>query len=73
MAIWYDSEFQFDRSNVSAQAIEGPKNKRDLPCDTCPLMEKCASDITECSAFRNWALNGTFANHEVGRFIRKAK
>ena len=50
----------------------GPENKRECPCDTCPLFEQCAAKGTECSAFRNWGTNGDFKDADVQRLLRAA-
>ena len=50
----------------------GPENKRECPCDTCPLFDACAADGTECSAFRNWGTNGDFKDTDVQRLLRAA-
>ena len=50
----------------------GPENKRECPCDTCPLFEQCAANGTECSAFRNWGTNGDFKDTDVQRLLRAA-
>ena len=50
----------------------GPENKRECPCDTCPLFEQCAANGTECSAFRNWGTNGDFKDADVQRLLRAA-
>ena len=51
----------------------GPENKRECPCDTCPLFEQCAANGTECSAFRNWGTNGDFKDTDVQRLLRKSR
>ena len=38
----------------------GPENKKDCPCDTCPMMMACGDKGTECAAFRNWATKGDY-------------
>ena len=50
----------------------GPENKRECPCDTCPLFDACAAKGTECSAFRNWGTNGDFKDTDVQRLLRAA-
>ena len=50
----------------------GPENKRECPCDTCPLFDACAANGTECSAFRNCGTNGDFKDTDVQRLLRAA-
>ena len=43
------------RSNIIHEDQHyGPENKKDCPCDTCPMFDTCKVDMTECSAMRNW-------------------
>lgn len=48
----------------------GPENKRECPCDTCPMMETCLSAATECSAMRNWCAKGDYADKDLQRLVR---
>ena len=61
------------RSNVAGMDLYyGPENKMALPCDTCDLMEQCATDMTECSAFKSWTTNGEYDSQKVGKLLKKA-
>jgi len=61
------------RSNVAGMDLYyGPENKMELPCDTCDLMEQCAADVTECSAFKSWTTNGEYDSLKVGKLLKKA-
>ena len=61
------------RSNVAGLDLYyGPENKMELPCDTCPMMEQCATDMTECSAFKSWTTNGEYDSLKVGKLLKKA-
>ena len=61
------------RSNVAGMELYyGPENKMELPCDTCDLMEQCAADVTECSAFKSWTTNGEYDSLKVGKLLKKA-
>ena len=51
----------------------GPENVRDIPCDTCEFADKCAVDLLECSAFRNWATGGNYVDSDVNRHTRAIK
>ena len=65
--------FSSKRSNINHEEMHyGPENKRECPCDTCPMYEMCAKDGRECSAFRNWGTNGDFADKDVTRLLRVA-
>ena len=60
------------KSNVAGLDLYyGPENKMELPCDTCDLMEQCATDMTECSAFKSWATNGECDSQKVGKLLKK--
>ena len=50
----------------------GPENKKDCPCDTCPMMQQCMEKATECSAMRNWCSKGDFADKDLMRLVRAA-
>ena len=39
----------------------------------CANYSACASDVTECSAFRNWSGRGDYKDADVMRFIRAVK
>ena len=48
----------------------GPENKRECPCDTCPMATACLENTTECSAMRNWCSKGNYADKDLQRLIR---
>jgi len=49
------------RSNIIHEDQHyGPENKKDCPCDTCPMFDTCKVDMTECSAMRNWCSTGDY-------------
>ena len=48
----------------------GPENKRECPCDTCPMATACLENATECSAMRNWCSKGNYADKDLQRLIR---
>ena len=71
--MWYDSEVDGGqaKSNVAAQDIYyGPNNKKDAPCDSCPLADTCKY---ECKAFTMWIDKGTYVDGTVGVFKKSAK
>jgi hypothetical protein len=49
------------KSNFAEQDLYyGPENKRECPCDTCPMNLECLKNATECSAMRNWCSKGDY-------------
>ena len=63
----WDSECYMGRDSSDSESIynttemhTGPENKKDCPCDSCPLSLQCMQNVTECSAFRNWASKGDY-------------
>ena len=65
--------FSARKSNVEAQDLHyGPENKRECPCDTCPMAAACLEKATECSAFRNWCSKGNYKDADVQRLLRAA-
>lgn len=48
----------------------GPENKRECPCDTCPMMTSCLENATECSAMRNWCSKGDYQDKDLQRLVR---
>ena len=75
--IWYDAEAyrgigRGENDTEGYNAVAGPENKRECPCDTCPMYDACAVKGTECSAFRNWGTNGDFKDVDVTRLLRVA-
>ena len=49
----------------------GPENKRECPCDTCPMATACLENATECSAMRNWCSKGDYADKDLMRLVRE--
>ena len=65
--------FSYKKSAINHEEMHyGPENKKDCPCDTCPMFDACATNGTECSAFRNWGTNGDFKDADVQRLLRAA-
>jgi len=78
IGIWYDAEVLNGRGTPpefkhEPVYMQGPVNKRDVPCVRCSNYSACASDVTECSAFRNWTGRGDYKQSDVMRFIRAVK
>ena len=71
--IGYEFDAAWGRSKASEIVLPSLDLKRELPCDACPAASTCASEGTECSAFRNWASTGNFKDSDVQRFIRRMK
>jgi len=74
--IWYDAEAYGGvgkggiDSDTGYNAVAGPENKRECPCDTCPMNLECLTNATECSAMRNWCSKGDFADKDLMRLVR---
>ena len=59
------------RSNINHEEMHyGPENKRECPCDTCPMNTMCLENATECAAMRNWCSTGDFKDENVQRLVR---
>ena len=80
--IWTDAEAYMgrgikdpenDHEYNTTEFHSGPENKRECPCDTCPVMAQCLADATECSAMRNWCSKGDYADKDMGRLLRGIK
>jgi len=72
-SIGFESEAAWGKSKASEIVLPIPENKRDIPCDTCPMAAKCEAGFLECAAFRNWASNGDYKDSDVARLVRGAK
>jgi len=72
--IWMDAAAYMGRGTKSefseTEVHYGPENKRECPCDTCPMMQQCLDNGTECSAMRNWCSKGDFADKDLMRLVR---
>ena len=73
--IWMDAEAYMGKGTKSeySEVTEnhyGPENKRDCPCDTCPLNLECMKNATECSAMRNWCSKGDYKDSDLMRLVR---
>ena len=73
--VWYDSEVYNGRGTRTEygdgnEYYYGPENKRECPCDTCPMAAQCLTNATECSAMRNWCSKGDYADKDVQRLLR---
>ena len=63
--------FTSKKSNINHEEMHyGPENKKECPCDTCPMMQACLENATECSAMRNWCSKGDFAEKDLMRLVR---
>ena len=80
--IWTDSEVYMGKGTKwidkdgtvpvynTIEVHTGPENAKDCPCDSCPLSLQCMQNITECSAFRNWASKGDYNDNDLGKRLR---
>ena len=65
--------YTYKKSAINHEEMHyGPENKRDCPCDTCPLFNQCMADATECSAMRNWCSKGDYKDKDLQRLLRAA-
>ena len=79
--IWWDVESYNGRGykDPDAQTYNtsevhtGPENKRECPCDTCPMNLACLENATECAAMRNWCSKGDFKDSDLQRLVRGLK
>ena len=58
------------RSLNALLPLNTPENTRDVPCEGCEYMERCASRMTECVAFRQWTADGDYHDKDVMRLLR---
>ena len=63
--IWYDAEVYNGKGTKTEygdgnEYYYGPENAKECPCDTCPMMQQCMDNATECSAMRNWCSSGDY-------------
>ena len=73
--IWMDVEAYNGKgykgeNDTEQTVIPGPENKRDCPCDTCPMNAMCLEGVTECSAMRNWCSKGDYQDKDLQRLVR---
>ena len=77
--IWTDAEAYMgigikdpenDHEYNTTEFHSGPENKRECPCDTCPMNTACLENVTECSAMRNWCSKGDYNDADVQRLVR---
>lgn len=73
MSVFVDPTW-LDSPAVAARVIPAsfPICKRDVPCDTCELADRCADESLACTAFRKWSYNGDFLDKDVGRLLKSA-
>jgi len=74
--IWWDSEGYLGKGYRDPDVeqpepeVYGCASKRECPCDTCPNVNNCTVNATECSAMRNWCSKGDYADKDVTRLLR---
>ena len=73
--IWMDAEAYNGRGvkgefSENTETVYGPENKRECLCDTCPMMQQCLENATECSAMRNWCSKGDYKDNDLQRLVR---
>ena len=63
--------FNHKKSSINHEEMHyGPENKKECPCDTCPMNTACLENATECSAMRNWCSKGDYKDSDLQRLIR---
>jgi len=66
-----DSEFMFSPVGTKhEQYLPSLETRMPMPCDACPLMNKCADNGTDCTAFRRWTRHGDYKQKNVGRLLK---
>ena len=60
----------YESEQCKPEEVFGPENKRECPCDTCPMFDTCLKNATECSAMRNWCSSGNYADKDLQRLVR---
>ena len=60
----------YESEQCKPEEVFGPENKRECPCDTCPMNTMCLENATECSAMRNWCSKGDYADKDIQRLVR---
>ena len=72
--IWADMEAYRGvgkgENDTESSFIPGPENKRECPCDTCPMMEQCATTGKECTAFRSWCNTGEYDITKIMKLLK---
>jgi hypothetical protein len=82
--IWYDSEAYNGRGTrdesmgvyATNEFHPGPTNEMSIPCGDCAMVKACTANLTECSAFRQWAEKGTYdliddkGRSTIGKLLR---
>jgi len=72
--IWMDAEayrgIGKGENDTETTFIPVPENKRECPCDTCPMNLECLNNATECSAMRNWCSKGDSQDKDLMRLVR---
>jgi len=68
--IFTDSYYNQDPSRASKEDLPIVNNKRECPCDNCPMMVDCDKYAKYCKAFRNWTNKGDYKDADVQRLMR---
>jgi hypothetical protein len=51
--------------DAAVDYVPGPVNKRERPCDTCPMMQQCLENVTDCKAMRHWYTAGNYKDADL--------
>lgn len=69
-SIGCDQDFIKGRSANALLPLNTPENVRDVPCEGCANIDRCAARMTECVAFRQWSALGDYMDKDVMRLLR---
>jgi len=68
--VFTDSYYNQDPSQASKVYLPTPANKKECPCDTCPMTDRCTDNAVDCKAFRIWSTKGDYNLTDINRLIR---
>ena len=61
--------YESQKATVKSFAPDSLANDMPHPCDTCPLADLCATEGTECAAFRAFTEDGRWEFERKGKII----
>jgi hypothetical protein len=83
MGIWIDSESMGGIPDRGAPRIyshpdcpKPPNNKKEIPCDSCPMKVACAakwnpSEGLTCQAYRDWSGRGDYHPEQLQQKLKR--
>ena len=84
MSVWVDVEAmggipdrERERIYNCPDAPKPPNNKKEVPCDTCPMKLACAaewnpSEAINCQAYRDWIGRGDYNPNQIQEKLKRA-